>query len=316
MRGGRWLHGQISIKLSTGRYHECFDLPNSSPKAGVKEELNIHFSMPIPHWARKMEKLIPNKQIPSYCWFIHSRLTKSAGIWSMRLLLIRLFHIQSNALLFSVKVPPPLNQQGAGEQCLCKTNCTSEIRVSQTEELPELQPWHQQRQTSQAGDSEKSLWKMKMVRIYGVGGQNTLSDRALNWQKKVTKAAWHVMVQLTCGGAESSYSLHIFNWPNSRLSTVPLVGYGKAVWCQHLWARRRIGVFPNTSWHPPPGSPGCLCPFPVGVLHGALPSFPHCITGQRDSGKTEALKAVSQPAGLEVLTKSSGLDEGVLAEED
>lgn len=82
-----------------------------------------------------MEKLIPDKQIPSYCWFIHSRLTKSAGIWSMRLLFISVFHIQSDALLFGVEVVPPLSQQGVGEQCLQKTNLTSEIHVPQTEEL-------------------------------------------------------------------------------------------------------------------------------------------------------------------------------------
>ena len=113
----------------------------TSPKEGVKEEPDVHFStMPIPHWAHRMEKLIPDKQIPSYCWFIHSRLTKSAGIWSTRLLFISVFHIQSNTLLFSVEVPPPLSQQGAGEQCLRKTNRTSETRVPQAEELLGLQP--------------------------------------------------------------------------------------------------------------------------------------------------------------------------------
>ena len=113
----------------------------TSPKEGVKEEPDVHFSsMPVPHWAHRMEKLIPDKQIPSYCWFIHSRLTKSAGIWSTRLLFISMFHIQSNTLLFSVEVPPPLSQQGAGEQCLRKTNRTSEIRVPQAEELLGLQP--------------------------------------------------------------------------------------------------------------------------------------------------------------------------------
>lgn len=158
-----------------------------------------------------MEKLIPDKQIPSYCRFIRSRLTKSSGIWSIRLLFISVFHIQSNALLFSVEVVPPLSQQGAGEQCLQKTNLTSEIHVPQTEELPGLQPWHQQRQTSQARANEKSLWKIKMVRICRVGGQNTVSDQSLNWQKVVTKAVWYLMVRLTCVGAESSSSLHVFN---------------------------------------------------------------------------------------------------------
>ena len=75
-------------------------------------------------------------------------------------------------------------------------------------------------------------------------------------------------------------------------------------------------MFPNISWHPPPGSPGCLCPFLVGALRAALPSFPRYVPGQRELGKTEALKGVSQPAGLEVLAKSGGLDEGELAEED
>ena len=75
-------------------------------------------------------------------------------------------------------------------------------------------------------------------------------------------------------------------------------------------------MFPNTTWHPPRGSPGCLCPFLVGALHAALPSFPCYVPGQKDLGKTEALKAVSQPAGLEVLAKSGSLDEGELAEED
>lgn len=113
----------------------------TSPKDGVKKEPDVHFSStPLPHWARKMEMLIPDKQIPSYCWFIHSKLTKSAGIWSTRLLFISMFHIQSNALLFSVEVPPLLSQQDAGAQCLCKTNRTSEIHVPQTEELPGLQP--------------------------------------------------------------------------------------------------------------------------------------------------------------------------------
>lgn len=74
-------------------------------------------------------------------------------------------------------------------------------------------------------------------------------------------------------------------------------------------------MLPNTSWRPPPGSLGCLSPFLVGALHAALPSFTRHIPGQRESGKTEALKAVSQPAGLEVLPKSGGLEEGELAEE-
>lgn len=113
----------------------------TSPKDGVKAEPDVRFSsMPIPHWAHKMEKLITDKQIPSYCWFIHPRLTKSAGIWSTRLLFISVFRIQSNSLLFSVEVPAPLSQQRVGEQCLCKTNHTSEIHVPHTEELPGLQP--------------------------------------------------------------------------------------------------------------------------------------------------------------------------------
>lgn len=75
-------------------------------------------------------------------------------------------------------------------------------------------------------------------------------------------------------------------------------------------------MFPNTSWHTPAGSPGCLCPFLVCALRAVLPSFPHYFPEQRESGKTKALKAVSQPAGLEVLAKSGYLDEGELAEED
>lgn len=58
---------------------------------------------------------------------------------------------------------------------------------------------------------------MKIVRIDGVGEQSITSDQALDWQKMLTKAVWHLMVQLTCEDAEGSSSLHIFNWPNSRL---------------------------------------------------------------------------------------------------
>lgn len=42
----------------------------TSPKDGIKDEPDGHTSVPIPHWAHKMEWLIPDKQIPSYFWFI------------------------------------------------------------------------------------------------------------------------------------------------------------------------------------------------------------------------------------------------------
>lgn len=74
----------------------------TSPKDRIKDEPDGHISVPIPHWAHKMERLIPDKQIPSYCWFIHSRLTKSAGIWSVRVLFINVFHIQRAMLCYSV----------------------------------------------------------------------------------------------------------------------------------------------------------------------------------------------------------------------
>lgn len=140
--------------------------------------------------------------------------------------------------------------------------------------------------------------------------------RALDQRKMIRKAVWYLIVQLPFGGAEGSSSSQIFSWLNSRLSTVPLVGYKKAVPCQHLCTWRWIGVFPNISWRPPPGSPGCLCPFPVSALWAALPSFPWYVPRQRESGKTEALKAVSQPAGVEALANSGSLNEGELAKED
>lgn len=74
----------------------------TSPKDRIKDEPDGHISVPIPHWAHKMEWLIPDKQISSYCWFIHSRLTKSAGIWSVRVLFINVFHIQRAMLCYSV----------------------------------------------------------------------------------------------------------------------------------------------------------------------------------------------------------------------
>lgn len=208
-------------------------------------------------------------------------------------------------------MPPPLSQQGAGEQCKTSRTCLRNTHAPD---------WRASRAAIMTPARQSKRWQEmedeNTEKVWNTWAKCNLrpgTRRTENGDKSYL--TFNGAVNL-CVGAEDSSSLHVVNWPSSRLLIAPTAGYSTAARCQHLQVWRRIVVFPNTSWPPSAGSPGCLCPIPVAALCAAVPSFPHYVPGQRQSWKTAVLKEIRQPAGLEVLAKGGSLDQGNLAEED